>query len=518
MKNPTTEPAKDDPILLQLARKKYPDLKPHEEKLFRAVEEGEPADYSTGDKEKDKPDNAHNWGEDRVLKAEHIAWLCTDKQASKQVTHRGIPIIGARIDGDFDLALATIRFRLGFRRCSFKNKIDLKHAEIRILDLKGTHTKSIRADGLKVGGDVILKNGFKADGEVRFLGAEIGGNLECDGSQFTNRDGYALLAENLKVSGNVFLRSGFRVDGKISFVGANVGGDFNCDESRYEFHQEEEKNSPQKEYIDDEGVICLKRAEIRGCFNWTRIDLTDDVSLDLRSARIGVILSELESWPKEGMLLINGLVYDEIYIEGEKGYQDKIEWLRLQPKKIKYPQPYEQLAKTLLSNGHDREAKKTLIAKEQDRKKRGPKPTPGAWFWYNISGPIIGYGYRPLRPVWIGLIIFALGWLLFSIGNNHGLMSPVKEGDFFADDSSAVHRLPHDYPEFKPLVYSLDMFVPLIDLQQGKYWMPTGQGNCNIIGIPINCNMLQIYLWIHILSGWALTSLFIVGLTGIVRK
>ena len=60
-------------------------------------------------------------------------------------------------------------------------------------------------------------------------------------------------------------------------------------------------------------------------------------------------------------------------------------------------------------------------------------------------------------------------------------------------------------PLFNPIVYSLDSFVPLIDLHQAKYWLPTGL-------------LLRTYHWLHIIAGWALTSLLVVGMTRLVRK
>ncbi len=60
-------------------------------------------------------------------------------------------------------------------------------------------------------------------------------------------------------------------------------------------------------------------------------------------------------------------------------------------------------------------------------------------------------------------------------------------------------------PAFNNIVYSLDSFVPLIDFHQAKYRLP--------VGLP-----LRVYLWAHIAFGWILTTLLVVGLTGLVQK
>ena len=65
-------------------------------------------------------------------------------------------------------------------------------------------------------------------------------------------------------------------------------------------------------------------------------------------------------------------------------------------------------------------------------------------------------------------------------------------------------------------MYSVDTFVPLIDLHQSKYWLPNAKRGNKLLGLHIG-GLLRLYLWIHIVMGWALTTLLVVGLTGLVR-
>ena len=86
--------------LLELAKKRFPDdWTDADERLFEQVALGEVADYGDGD-----PAEADKWGKERVLRADRIEWLCTDREAIKEVTHRGVGIKGARIDGEVDLS------------------------------------------------------------------------------------------------------------------------------------------------------------------------------------------------------------------------------------------------------------------------------------------------------------------------------------------------------------------------------------------------------------------------------
>ena len=65
-------------------------------------------------------------------------------------------------------------------------------------------------------GSVFLRDGFKAEGQVRLLGATIGGNLDCGKGQFTKAEGNALHADGVRVEGSVFLRDCFKAEGQVS--------------------------------------------------------------------------------------------------------------------------------------------------------------------------------------------------------------------------------------------------------------------------------------------------------------
>ena len=218
--------------LLKLAKEKF-EISPAEEKLFRDTANGDVADYSTGNEKADDPANAGEWTPNRVLRASRIAWLCTDKQASQFVTRHGIQIKGARIEEEFDLMFANIRFPLYFEQCKFAADINFQYARIAALNMSGTHTGPISADGLRTDGPVYLRYGFRADGEVRLLNAVVGGSLDCIRSQFINKTKRALSADGVKVRGHVYLREDFEARGMVSLVGAQIGGDLSCTHSKF---------------------------------------------------------------------------------------------------------------------------------------------------------------------------------------------------------------------------------------------------------------------------------------------
>jgi hypothetical protein len=80
----------------------------------------------------------------------------------------------------------------------------------------------------------------------------------------------------------------------------------------------------------------------------------------------------------------------------------------------------------------------------------------------------------------------------------------------------------HPTAGLNPLLYSLDVFLPFVNLHQEHYWWPdeTTSGECAIFGrrVPIRGSVLRYYLWLQIMAGWLLSAVFIAGLTGLIQN
>ena len=103
----------------------------------------------------------------------------------------------------------------------------------------GIFRNGINADAVKVSGSLFLRKGFVSHGEVRLVGAAVDGNLECDEGAFENHTKpvadpkvRALNLDNIVVKGDVYLRKGFSARGDVSLIGAQIGGDLDCSETR----------------------------------------------------------------------------------------------------------------------------------------------------------------------------------------------------------------------------------------------------------------------------------------------
>jgi hypothetical protein len=129
---------------------------------------------------------------------------------------------------------------------------------------------------------------------------------------------------------------------------------------------------------------------------------------------------------------------------------------------------------------------------------------------------VVGYGYARWRALlWI-IALWLLGTLIFGFDDGVNM----KEAHPYAMRSRVVleelqpgedvpleHRwIQTRYPALNPWIYSLDTLLPIVDFHQETYWTPKD-------GL-----VRWLYLPVHIMMGWVITTLFVVSFTGLVRR
>ena len=187
------------------------------------------------------PFGAGYWPTSRHIRAEIVVWLVTDDAVRNRVHPSGIGIGGARIVGKLALENQKLTGPLTLFRCWVPEGISLYYAECTYVDFRGCTTGSIDARRLIVKGDILFSDSFVGVGEINLSGAEIGGDLQCQGAWFINPGGVAMLADSIKVGRNLRLgspsaddatvldkQSHFRADGEICLDGAIVGEQLDC--------------------------------------------------------------------------------------------------------------------------------------------------------------------------------------------------------------------------------------------------------------------------------------------------
>jgi hypothetical protein len=377
--------------------------------------------------------------------------------------------------------------------------------------------KAFSADRVTVRGSVFFNGSFAANGEVRLLGAQIGGNLSCEGGNFTNPPqedvfgtGKAFSADRVNVKGSVHLNDSFAATGEVRLVHAQIGGDFNCE---------------------------------RGNFQAATLNLND--------ASAGAIYDPGVEWPAKGKLFLDGFVYGGISSPGRIDVTNRLDWLGLQPTTPFRPRPYLQLAKVFRESG-DSDGALRVLEKMEELRRSDEEHGPIAHLESLVLRGSIGYGYYPARAIWEIVGLSALGWIIYRRSYLAGTMVPTDKDAYMKFQGEG--QAPPHYPNFSPLVYSVENSLPLVKLGQADKWQPDPEVSASqnrpvpkpghqdarrwarlttmwdrmptwlrdagtwTSAKTTSPKFVLWFLWIQILLGWLLATLFVAGVSGIVHK
>jgi hypothetical protein len=113
------------------------------------------------------------------------------------------------------------------------------------------------------------------------------------------------------------------------------------------------------------------------------------------------------------------------------------------------------------------------------------------------------------------LVVVIVSGFIFSWAARERLMVPVQNW-VYADKTykdSHGEKLPHEYLPFQPWLYSLDTFVPFVDLGQKSSWElhPRTNGQLKYWS-------LETWYLFHVMAGWGLAGALVAGLSGLVKK
>jgi hypothetical protein len=458
----------------------------------------------------DDPDNvandtahAENWGGERTVRAELIVWLLGDANASRFVHPSGLALAGARITGNLDLSYATVNKPLTLIRCYVPDGINLLSAHLQDITVRRSRTGPVFGNLATIHGDAsFLMGDF---GAVSFMRARIDGTLDFTGARILGAGEDSVNLVEANVAGDVLFHDGFTTDGIVYARLAKIGHDLS-------FHGVEFKG---------DGELDAERATIDGTFYWVDVKHTPKTVLDLEDMHAGAIWDDEASWPAPGNLIVNGFVYGDI-AGGPSDGDSRLRWLGLQPLEY-HPQPFRQLAKVLSEMGRDDGATEVRIAKEIAQRRIGHE-TFFQRAWSILMQVTIGFGYVPLRALWWIAGFVGLGTILFGWGYRMRIVTPTEEAAY--REFVATGEAPPHYPVFQPLVYSLENFLPVVDLHQDKYWRPNPRHvvasrakrrSKSPEATSLPSRLLRYYLWLHILAGWTITPLLFAGLSGLVR-
>ncbi|MFB6504528.1 MULTISPECIES: oxidoreductase [unclassified Streptomyces] len=499
----------------------YGELTPPERALWDAFPKGHRVDLSTGMPEADDPAAGEEWGPERTVRAAVVATLLLGGNHDRSGAVAALRLAGTRITGRLDLSGTEICHTFSLEGCRLDEAVNVYGATTGTMAITDSWVPGIDAELARIGGDLDLRRSALEGGPLVLANAHVAGNLLLTDARISGPGEWAVLAGSLILEGGVFGER-LTTQGGLRLPGAHIPSGLFLQAARLEnaggvalaAGGVVTSTVDCSQGFTAQGEVRLRRARIEGlltfegaCLNGGGIALDCIAmqvadfdfrtaaplsgSVDLRFAQAAWFQDSERSWP--GKVLLDGFGYGSIRFGDASSAADdggtlarddvarRLAWIRRNPGYS--PQPYEELAGWYRQIGHDDDARRVLLIKQRHRRRTLSLP---ARAWGHLLDVTVGYGYRPwLAGVWL-LILTLLGTLAFRTESP----TPVKQGEG---------------APFQPLVYTLDLLIPIGGLGQrtGWYW---------------SNDFLQWLAYVLIAFGWMLTTAVIAGVTRTLQK
>mmetsp|Transcript_28706 Transcript_28706/g.54249 ORF Transcript_28706/g.54249 Transcript_28706/m.54249 type:complete len:616 (+) Transcript_28706:72-1919(+) len=453
---------------------------------------------------------------------------CTDAKlnATKGLV---LNIQDAKIKGSVFLSKTTAKATIDLNNTTIGGQLDCTEAKF-----YAAKDNAINAQGADIKGSVYLRR-TTAAATFTLNRATIGGQLDCTGAELNAAKGPALNAQGATIKGDVFLDKTIAA-ATVTLNGTTIGGQLDCTDAQL---------GSAKGYALDAQSVVIKELLI-----WRAVTITaGEVTFD--SARASVLADDVDSWPGDNTLDLDGFDYDRI-TGAPTDAKTRLPWL------VKgsnyggyfYPQPYTQLAKVLRAMGHDAEARKVLAERERlvriDERKQRVKnggilayPTNGLFLIGDIVlRYVAGYGHHPFRSlawliglwlvaVWLSHMAWSTGdfapasavlqaapeWQELAAKDKAEMPNPALEWSTRAliDGTRTGYKSGQDWETFSSHAYAADVVIPIINLGQTDTWGPsTERGDWG--------RRLWRYGFFLQIGGWIVTALGAAAITGIIRR
>ncbi|MFF8379335.1 oxidoreductase [Streptomyces sp. NPDC015661] len=514
----------------------YDELTSPERELWDAFPDGRRVDLRTGVPEDDRVAGGDRWGPARTVRAAVITALLQGASAARTGAVASLRLAGARITGHLDLAGAQIDHAFRLDDCWFEEGVELTGASTHSIAIVGSRVPGLEAGLIRIEGRLDLRRSRLEGGSpsplhrrvtaLSLINAQVSGAVGLSGAEITAPGEWAVSAGGLVAQGGVYCDDGFVAQGEVRLMGAQLPGGLHMRGALLE------RPGPRGVALDldnvvastlnfSDGFVAHGTVRLRGArisdnltfegavlngpphgdgpalvallmqavdFDFT-LARQPSGTVDLRGAQVSYLHDGEHSWPDA--VELDGFVYGSIKVTeaGERreavGRRDsvarRVAWIRRSPGYS--PQPYEQLAGWYRKAGHDDDARRVLLARQRHRRRT---LRPAARVWGHLLDVTVGYGYRPwLAGVWL-LALTLLGTLSFGTQSP----SPVKEGEG---------------APFHPLVYTLDLLIPIGGLGQRTAWYWQD-------------GSLQGLAYLLVAFGWVLTTAVVAGATRALQK
>ena len=440
-------------------------------------------------------------GSDRVLTADFLVDLLTGSIEDLEIQRKGVGIANGVVVQRLDLGLAEISHETRLAGFRFEDEVDLSgSAFLEELSLEGSQFRSASYfTDMKVGGLANFDN-VVFSGAVDFMGADIDGSFQARSATFNDAEQVARF-NGIRVRGLLASFQDAKFAGHADFIAADISGQFQAMDAV--FNGTANMNSMKV------GTAAL--------FN----NAVFDSEVSFRVSDIPILNLTGVSWPEaQGSIQLDGMTYqvisagDKLPEPGDVTRQGQESWkdlLNLADRAIYSRNVYTGLEEFFRSQGEDEIADKFFVAnKRRQRREALGGPLDPAWWGSVLLDYLVLFGLSPHRAFGIGAIFVLLGAGVYfdrkknMEPRNH---TPSTGGDETPPEPESGQASSFALEGLWALGYSLDLFLPVIDLQFVSRWRPSGDARFGTARL--------VYMRIHILVGWILIPIGLLAVTGV---
>ncbi|MBC8094893.1 MAG: pentapeptide repeat-containing protein [Akkermansiaceae bacterium] len=431
-----------------------------EKYLLDQVAAGKVADFNTA-----FPDEGA-----RAIRGIFLEELLTGSRKDCIIHRNGVQVEGAVVREAVDLRNAEIARATQLVRCRFEGSINF--------------SRSIFHESLSVEGSVFqgpanfsemkVSRGFNFQKAVfkqsaNFEQLEVAGVLQAGGVAFEDENG-TVTFNNLKAGSAVCFTNALFA-GAVDFKLSRVAGDLKFDRARF---------------THSTGFVSFEELKVEGSTSFSQAEFAGYTSL--KDSRFNALDVTDAKWPVREYgqwLWLNGVGYQRISAGEERSSSSNLLALvnRAAHGSAYSSDIYSSLAEFYRREGYPREANQFLIA--QKRRERDEALHGMAWGWSLFLDWFVGYGRSPQRALVWSIAIVLVGMLVFRPHRMEPRTTNLKT-DFYS-----------------PLWYSVDLFLPLIKLQDAELWKPRD-----------DFRFARFWSRLHTMLGWALIPIALAAWTG----
>ena len=311
----------------------------------------------------------------------------------------------------------------------------------------------LRADRVRIRGDLRLDEGFEAHGELRFTAARIGGDVIAGRAHLygpvdaagVRRD--ALVMDRAEIGGHLRLDQGFAAAGRVCLRRTQIGGDLDCSGAGFDRVGDASWG--------DGAALVLDRARVHGALVLRGLQ-GPLLGASFAGTRVGTLIDDPSSWGER--LVLDGFAYSRFGDGAPLDAPFRLAWLERQTRAHLAADfrhhPWRRLIAVLARMGELHSAGEVALRRERRLRSLGRigRSFPRALRWlahgaHVFYGLTLGYGWRPQRLVACVLAVWLGCALVYWTAAEQGAL-----------------RIPGGALPASALAHSADRLLPLVQL------------------------------------------------------